>query len=110
MVYIPDRGDAIWINFEPQAGHEQAGLRPAVVLTRKSYNHRAKMLICCPITSQIKHNPIEVIIPDGLKVKGAILPNQVKSLDWTVRGAQFRDKIPDDVLEDVLAKIDALLR
>lgn len=110
MSYIPERGDAIWINFNPQAGHEQSGLRPALILTRKAYNSKSKMVICCPITTQVKGNPIEVAIPDGLEVKGVILPNQIKSLDWASRGAKFIDKIPDDVLNSVLAKINALLR
>ncbi|MGJ3237165.1 MAG: endoribonuclease MazF [Anaerolineae bacterium] len=110
MAYVPDRGDAIWLEFTPQAGHEQAGHRPALVLSPKSYNRKVSLMICCPITTKIKDYPFEVKIPDGLDVTGVVLSDQVKSLDWKVRQAKFITKVPDDVLKDVLAKLNTLLR
>jgi len=85
MAYIPDSGDIVWIAFNPQAGHEQAGHRPALVLSPAAYNGKVGLAILCPITSQVKGYPFEVQIPDGLKVSGAILSDQVKSLDWKAR-------------------------
>lgn len=108
--YVPDRGDLVWINFDPQAGHEQAGKRPAVVLSPHSYNQKVGLALCCPVTSQRKGYPFEVNIPDGLTVKGVILSDQVKSLDWRVRKAEFAAKLPDDSLREVIARLDTLLR
>src|SRR5438094_425340 len=82
--YIPERGDAIWITLNPQAGHEQAGRRPAVVLSPAMYNGGVGLMICCPITNQIKGYPFEVILPSGLPVTGTVLSDQVKNLDWRV--------------------------
>jgi mRNA interferase MazF len=110
IAYIPDRGDAIWLEFNPQAGHEQAGRRPALVLSPKSYNSKVGLLICCPITNKSKGYPFEVKIPDDLDVTGVVLSDQVKSLDWKVRKAKFITKVSDDVLKDVLAKLNTLLR
>jgi mRNA interferase MazF len=110
ITYIPDRGDVIWLEFNPQAGHEQAGRRPALVLSPKTYNDRVGLLLCCPITNRIKGYPFEVQLPADLGVTGAILSDQVKSLDWKARKAQFIQQIPDDVLKDVLAKLNTLLR
>ena len=108
--YIPDRGDAVWINLNPQAGHEQAGRRPVVVLSPRSYNSKVGLAIFCPVTNQIKGYPFEVIIPSGLKVAGAILSDQVKSLDWKIRNTEFFDKIPDSVILEIFKKLSALLR
>ena len=108
--YIPDRGDVVWINMNPQAGHEQAGRRPAVVLSPYSYNAKVGLAIFSPITNQIKGYPFEVIIPDGFKVTGAILSDQIKSLDWKVRNAEFFDKIPESVTLEILTKVATLLR
>ena len=83
--YVPQRGDVIWITLNPQAGHEQAGRRPAVVLSPVAYNGKVGLAILCPITSQVKGYPFEVRIPDGLPVRGVILADQVKSLDWKAR-------------------------
>lgn len=108
--YIPERGDAVWINLNPQAGHEQAGRRPAIVLSPSSYNAKVGLAIFCPITNQIKGYPFEVIIPSGLKVNGAILSDQVKSLDWKVRNTEFYGKIPKSIILEIFKKLSTLLR
>ena len=107
--YIPDRGDAVWINMNPQAGHEQAGRRPAVVLSPISYNRKVGLALFCPVTNQIKGYPFEVNIPSGLKVTGAVLSDQVKSLDWKIRNTEFYDKIPDNVILEIFKKLGTLL-
>lgn len=107
--YVPERGDAVWISLDPQAGHEQAGRRPALVLSPASYNGRVGLAILCPITNQAKGYPFEVPIPGGLKVSGVVLSDQVKSLDWRVRQASRIDGVPDDVVAEVLQRLDALL-
>ena len=107
--YIPQRGDAIWITLNPQAGHEQAGRRPAVVLSPGAYNGKVGLAILCPITSQVKGYPFEVPIPDGLPVRGAVLADQVKSLDWKARQAEWMCTLPSDVTAEVLAKLGVLL-
>lgn len=109
MAYTPKRGDVIWISFNPQAGHEQAGRRPAVVLSPQSYNDKVGLVICCPITSQIKGYPFEVVLPENLKVTGAILSDQVKSLDWRVRRAEFLAALPSQIVAEVLQKLALLL-
>lgn len=108
--YIPDRGDVVWINMNPQAGHEQAGRRPAVALSPYSYNAKVGLALFSPVTNQIKGYPFEVIIPEGYKVAGAILADQVKSLDWKVRNVEFFDKIPESVILEILTKLSTLLR
>ena len=107
--YIPQRGDAIWITLNPQAGHEQAGRRPAVVLSPGAYNGKVGLAILCPITSQVKGYPFEVLIPDGLPVRGVVLADQVKSLDWRARQAEWMCTLPPDVTAEVLAKLGVLL-
>ncbi|PWH12837.1 MAG: endoribonuclease MazF [Anaerolineae bacterium] len=109
MAYIPNRGDIVWITFNPQAGHEQAGRRPALVLSPSAYNGKVGLAILCPITSQVKNYPFEVIIPDGLKISGAILSDQVKSLDWRARQAEFICKLPESSLDEVLQKLGTLI-
>jgi len=108
-VFIPDRGDIVWINMQPRAGHEQSGRRPAAVLSPKSYNGKVGLALLCPITSQIKGYPFEVMIPSELKVKGVILSDQVKSLDWKIRKAEFCDKLPEDVILEITKKLETLL-
>ncbi|MFH0924079.1 MAG: type II toxin-antitoxin system PemK/MazF family toxin [bacterium] len=108
-LYVPDRGDVVWLNLNPQSGHEQAGNRPALVLSPLKYNLKVKLAIFCPITNQIKGYPFEVIIPDGLKVKGAILSDQVKNLDWQIRKAEFICKLPDYIINETLSKLGKLL-
>ncbi len=107
--YIPARGDVVWIDMNPQAGHEQAGRRPAVVLSPRAYNSKVGLALFCPITNQIKGYPFEVIIPEDFKVSGAVLSDQVKSLDWKVRKAEFFDKIPESVTLEILKKLTTLL-
>ena len=109
MTYIPDRGDIIWINFDPQVGHEQAGHRPALVVSRKLYNRASELLICFPIRSRQKGYTFEVPLPETFKVKGVVLVDQIKSMDWRLRKARFSTKAPDAVLQDVLDKLEALL-
>ena len=108
--YIPARGDLVWLQFTPQAGHEQAGHRPAVALSPRSYNQKTGLALFCPVTSQIKGYPFEVKLPDGLPVKGVVLCDQVKSLDWSARRARLAARLPAATLDDVLAKMVALLR
>ena len=110
MAYIPDSGDIVWITFNPQAGHEQAGRRPALVLSPASYNGKVGLAILCPITSQIKGYPFEVVIPNGLEVSGAILSDQVKSLDWKARKAEFDCKLPTSAFNEVVQKLSTLIR
>lgn len=108
--YIPDRGDIVWLDMNPQAGHEQAGRRPALVLSPKSYNKLAGLFVVCPITNQSKGYPFEVMLPEDLDVKGAVLSDQVKSLDWKARNADFKCRVDDATLAHVLAKVKALLQ
>jgi mRNA interferase MazF len=110
MAYAPDRGDAVWVTFNPQAGHEQTGRRPALVLSPVTYNRKVGLAVLCPITNQIKGYPFEVVIPHGLKVTGAILSDQVKSLDWKAREVKLICKLPPSVTDEALKKLNALLR
>ena len=110
MAYTPDSGDIVWITFNPQAGHEQAGRRPALVLSPAAYNGKVGLAILCPITSKIKGYPFEVVIPDGLEISGAILSDQVKSLDWKARKAEFVCKLPSASYNEVVQKLNALIR
>ena len=107
--YVPARGDLVWLQFAPQVGHEQAGLRPALVISPISYNRRVGLALCCPVTSQVKGYPFEVLLPSGLDVEGAILSDQIKSLDWRVRKARRIGRAPSGVLEETVAKIFALV-
>ncbi len=109
MAYVPERGDAVWVNFNPLAGHEQAGRRPAVILSPKAYNRKVGLAILCPITNQIKRYPFEVKIPSKNKVTGVILSDQAKSMDWRIRKAEFISALPADVIEEVLAKLGTLI-
>ncbi|MBU4224444.1 MAG: endoribonuclease MazF [Chloroflexi bacterium] len=110
MAYIPNRGDVVWITFNPQAGHEQSGRRPALVLSPAAYNSKVGLAILCPITSQVKGYPFEVLIPDGLKINGVILSDQVKNLDWKARQAELVCKLPAATVDAVLQKLSTLLR
>jgi mRNA interferase MazF len=109
MAYIPNQGDIVWLTFNPQAGDEQAGRRPAAVLSPAAYNGKVGLGIFCPITNQIKGYPFEVLIPDGLPISGAILSDQVKCLDWKARQAVFVCKLPEATLDEVLQKLNSLL-
>lgn len=105
--YMPDTGDVVWISFDPQAGHEQAGHRPAVVLSPAAYNGKTSLMICCPLTTQIKNYPFEVMIA-GPK-PSAVLADQIKSLDWRKRRARRKGAISAAELAEVRAKVRALI-
>lgn len=107
--YVPRRGDVVWLHFDPQTGHEQAGRRPALVLSPESYNGRAGLAILCPITSQSKGYPFEVALPAGSPISGVVLSDQVKSLDWRARHADLIQALPRNVTEEVLQKLETLL-
>jgi mRNA interferase MazF len=107
--YVPARGDVVWITFNPQAGHEQAGRRPALVLSPSSYNGKVGLAILSPVTSQVKGYPFEVSIPAGSKLTGVVLADQVKSLDWRFRRAEFICKLPRETTSDVIDRLGALL-
>lgn len=108
MSYIPDRGDIVWLNFTPQSGHEERGTRPALVLSPSKYNKKTGLAVCCPITSQVKGYPFEVIL-EGKKVKGAVLSDHLKNLDWKTRRAKFIEKASRLVLKECTSKISALI-
>lgn len=107
--YVPERGDAIWITLDPQSGHEQAGRRPALVLSPAAYNGRVGLALLCPITGQAKGYPFEVPLPEGMSVAGVVLADQVKSLDWRTRKASRICSFPSEVIQRVIEKINALL-
>jgi mRNA interferase MazF len=107
--YVPRCGDVVWITLNPQAGHEQTGRRPALVLSPESYNGKIGLAIFCPITNQIKGYPFEVLIPEGLPIAGAILSDQVKSLDWRARNAELICILPEETISEVLQKLGTLI-
>ena len=107
--YVPQRGDVVWITLNPQSGHEQTGRRPAVVLSPSSYNDKVGLAVFCPITTQVKGYPFEVLIPEELSVSGVILADQVKSLDWRARKAELICPLPKNAVLEVLQKLSALL-
>jgi len=107
--YVPERGDLLWLTFDPQAGHEQAGRRPALVLSPAAYNRRAIWALVCPITSRAKGYPFEVALPAGLPLSGFVLADHLKSADWAARRAEFAAKVSADVLAEVTAKLRPLL-
>jgi mRNA interferase MazF len=109
MNYIPERGDLVRMTFDPQVGHEQAGRRPALVLTPSSYNGRVGLALLCPITSRSKGYPFEVALPDGLPVYGVILCDQVSSYDWKARSVEHIARLPEANLLQVLTKIKKIL-
>jgi mRNA interferase MazF len=107
--YVPERGDVVWITLNPQAGHEQAGRRPAVVLSPGAYNGKVGLALLCPVTNQVKGYPFEVLIPEGLAVSGVILADQVKSLDWRAREVELACKLSAETMQEVLQKAAVLL-
>jgi mRNA interferase MazF len=107
--YIPARGDVVWVSFSPHAGHEQAGRRPALVLSPQTYNRLTGLMIACPITNAQKGYPFEVALPDGLPIRGVILSDHVKSLDWQARHVSFIAVAGDDVLNNVAERLARLL-
>ncbi len=106
--YVPDRGDLIWLNFDPQSGHEQKGKRPALVISPKEYNEKVGLGIFCPITSQEKGYPFEVKI-NNKKIQGVILSDQIKNLDWRKRNAEFISKVTNEEIEEVISKFSTLI-
>lgn len=108
--YVPDRGEVVWITFNPQAGHEEAGRRPALVISPAAYNGKVGLALLCPITSQVKGYPFEVQLPGDLPVSGAVLADQVKSLDWKVRRAERLCVVPETAVIEVLDKLMPLLQ
>ena len=108
-VYVPDASDVVWLEFDPQAGHEQAGRRPALVISPASYNAKTGLMVCCPLTTKIKGHPFEVIT-DVNGVECAVLSDQVKSLDWKVRKAKKKATVTPEVMIHVRAKMKALLQ
>lgn len=107
--YIPDRGDLVWIDFNPQRGREQANKRPAVVLSPKAYNAKASLALVCPVTSHVKGYPFEVLIATS-KVSGAILADQIRSLDWHARPVSFIQSLPAEKIHELQEKIVMLIR
>ena len=108
--YVPNRGDVVWIDFHPQAGHEQKGRRPAFIISHRDYNARSGLALCCPITSRIKGYPFETPISPANGVRGVVLCDQIRNVDWRARKARFITQASADCLDDVLAKIEALVR
>ena len=106
--WVPDSGDIVWLNFDPQAGHEQAGHRPALVLSPARYNGLRGMMLCCPLTTKLKGYPFEVVISQN--PPSAVLVDQVKNLDWRARKASHKGAVTAVVLADVRAKLKALLQ
>ena len=106
---VPQRGDIVWIDRQPQAGPEQAARRPALVLSPASYNGKVGLALLCPVTSRLKGNPFEVVLPEDLSVTGAVLADQVKSLDWRAHRAEVACVAPPGVVRDVQVRIRALL-
>lgn len=108
--YVPDRGDLVWLQFDPQAGHEQSGKRPALVISPASYNGKVGLALFCPVTSKAKGYPFEVVIPHDLPIEGVILSDQLKSLDWHVRQVAFICKVPEETWAEVSSKMERLTR
>jgi mRNA interferase MazF len=107
--YVPARGDVVWLKFDPQAGREQAGRRPALVISPQAYNRKVGLALVCPVTTKVKGYPFEVPLPAGLPAKGAVLCDQLKCLDWRSRSARRLCVAPPEVLQAVTARILALV-
>ena len=107
--YTPDCGDIIWLNFDPQAGHEQAGHRPALVLSPKAYNGKTGLCLLVPITSQGKGYPFEFALPAQCRTRGVVLCDQMRNLDWKARMADFKEKAGRDFVQETLARFMPLL-
>ena len=107
--FTPQRGDLVWLSFDPQAGQKQSSRRPALVISPGIYNQKTGLAVFCPVTSQVKGYPFEVLVPKGLPVAGAILSDQVKSLDWRARNAELICKLPQNALDAVLERVQVLV-
>lgn len=108
--YVPQKGDCVWLEFDPQKGHEQRGKRPAMIVSSKLYNEKTSLCLCVPITSKIKGYPFEVKLPNTLPIAGVILSDQVKSLDFTARHAMFIASAPPEVVQQVEEYICLLVK
>lgn len=106
---LPRRGDLVWLDFTPQAGHEQAGRRPALILSPESYNRKTGLAVACPITNQAKGYPFEVPLPAGLPVTGVVLSDHIRSIDWRARRAERAGRAAETTLGEVCGKLAALL-
>lgn len=109
MVEVPDRGDFVYLDFDPQSGHEQAGVRPGIVLSPKMFNESTGFVVVCPTTRQVKGYPFEVVLPSGFAIEGAILTDQVKSIDWKSRKMNIKGQAPDEVVNNCLDLIHTFL-
>ena len=107
--YAPRRGDVVWLTFDPQAGHEQAGRRPAFVISPEAYNRKTGLFLACPVTSRVKGYPFEVPLPSELGVSGVVLSDQIKSLDWKARRAEFAASVDEGTLGDIVSRILPLI-
>lgn len=108
-IKVPDKGDIIWIDFSPQAGHEQAGRRPALVLSPSAYNKKTNLLLACSITKNKKNYPFEVELPEDIGIDGVVLSDHIKNLDWKARNAEIKQKTSPKVVNEVLSKLDVLI-
>lgn len=106
--YIPEQGDIVWLEFDPQAGHEQSGKRPAIVISHRIYNEKTGLALFCPVTTSIKGYPFEVKLPSTMKTTGVVLSDQIKSLDWIIRKAKLIEKVPRSTLTEVITKFSKL--
>jgi mRNA interferase MazF len=106
---IPERGDLVYLDFNPQSGHEQAGRRPGIVLSPKTFNLATGFVVVCPITNREKGYPFEIVLPVGLHMEGVVLADQVKSLDWRSRNIYIKDRVPQNVIDEILDKIHTFL-
>ncbi len=107
--YVPDAGDLVWLTFDPQAGHEQSGRRPALIVSPREYNAKARLALACPITSQVKGYPFEVSVVGGGSIAGVVLADHIKNLDWHARKAVFEAKAPAGILAEVRERLRPLL-
>ncbi|MDZ4803506.1 MAG: endoribonuclease MazF [Candidatus Eisenbacteria bacterium] len=107
--YVPERGDLVWLQFDPKAGSEQAGRRPALVISPKSYNRKVGLALVCPVTSQVKKYPFEVPLPDEAGIGGVVLCDQIKSLDWRARRATRISRATPNVVQEATARLLALI-
>ena len=107
--YVPRKRDIVWIDFDPQSGREQAGRRPALIISSTLYNRRVRLALVCPITTKVKGYTFEVTIPEGLAVSAVVLADQAKSFDWQTRRAEFICRMPDNILMEVIAALERLL-
>jgi mRNA interferase MazF len=107
--YVPEAGDLVWLTFDPQAGREQAGRRPALVLSPSAYNRKSGLALVCPVTSRVKGYPFEVRLPEGLAVGGVILADHLKSVDWRERRAAFIAAVPEQIVAEALDRLAPLL-